>query len=436
MEIPRTRYTRSGQIAIAYQVSGEGEHDLLFSGSTASNIETVWELPEAVQLFRRLGHFARVIRYDRRDSGISDPIRDDLTIEAHAADALAVMDAVGSERPVLFGGVEGARSLAVLAATHPDRVLSLVAVLPSVRGVVAGRPELAEAFVAGLADLREWPYAIAHIFAPEWAGDPVRLERLARYIRTSTTPRQAQRLLRLSLTSDIGDVLPYVQAPTLVLHPREALHPSPEEVREFAKLIPGARLVEIPGSANLIYALDPDVVADEVERFVTGTAPSAPTSRVLATVLFTDVVSSTERAVQQGDAAWAATLARHHQAARAAVANAGGELVKTTGDGILALFAGPAQGVRCARRVLREAEGVGLRVRAGLHAGEVERTSDDVAGLAVHLAARIMGLASGGEILVSRTVRDLVIGSELTFAERGEHELRGIPDRWTLYAVA
>lgn len=435
MEIPRTRYTRSGEIAIAYQVHGEGDYDLLFCGSTASNIETVWELPEAVHLFHRLGRFARVIRYDRRDSGLSDPIRDDLMIEAHAADALAVMEAVGSERPVLFGGVDGARSLAVLAATHPDRVSSLIAVSPSVRGVATGQDEFAARVSGSLADLRDWPYSICTVFAPAWADDPVRWERLARYVRTSSTPRQAERLLRMSLRSDIGDVLPHVQAPTLVLHPRDVLVPTAEQVREFAGLIPGARVVEIPGSANFIYAIDPDVVADEVERFVTGTAPAAPTSRILATVLFTDVVASTERAVAQGDAAWAATLAHHHAAARAAVAAAGGELVKTTGDGILALFAGPAQGVRCAGRVLREARGLGLELRAGLHTGEVERTGDDVAGLAVHLAARIMALASDGEIVVSRTVRDLVIGSELAFAERGEHELKGIPERWTLYAV-
>lgn len=436
MEIPRTHYASSGEIAIAYQVHGEGEHDVLFSGSTSSNIETVWDLPEAVRLFERLGRFARVIRYDRRDSGISDPIRDDLTIEAHAADALAVMDAVGAQRPVLLGGVEGSRSLAVLAATHPARVSSLIAVSPSVCGAVAATPSAADELAASITGLDTWPYPIIHLFAPDWAEDPTRRERVARYIRTSSTPRQAQRLLRMSLTSDIGDVLPLVQAPTLVLHPREAIVPAPEQVREFAALIPNARLVEIPGTANLLYALDPDRIADEVERFVTGTSPAAPTSRVLATVLFTDLVASTERAAAAGDAAWAATLGRHHDAARAAVERSGGELVKTTGDGVLALFAGPAQGVRCAEQIITDARELGLDLRAGLHTGEVERTHDDVAGLAVHLAARIMSLADAGEILVSRTVRDLVIGSELSFTDRGEHELKGIPDRWALYAVA
>lgn len=311
MEVPRTRYARSGEIAIAYQVHGDGEHDLLLSGSTASNIETVWELPEAAHLLERLGRFARVIRYDRRDSGISDPIKDDLTIEAHAADALAVLDAVGAERPVLFGGTEGARSLAVLAATRPERVTSLVAVSPSVRGAAATSPEAAGRMAAVLSDVEDYPYPILDIFAPEWANDPARQERLARYMRSSTTPRQAERLLRMSLSSDVADVLPLVQAPTLVLFPRELKFPAEAGVREFADLIPGATFREMPGSASLIFALDPDSLADEIEEFVTGTPPARPSTRVLATVLFTDLVASTERAEDLGDATWTRTLERH-----------------------------------------------------------------------------------------------------------------------------
>ncbi len=436
VEIPRTQYVRSGEIAIAYQVHGEGEHDLLFSGSTASNVRAAWELPEAVRLFERLGAFARVIRYDRRDSGLSDPIKDDLTIEAHAADALAVADAVGAERPALFGGTEGARSLAVLAATRPERVAAFVAVSATARGVAAANPEAAAQFAAGISDVGEYPYSLGGLFAPSWATDPTRRDKLAEYISASTSPRQAERLLRLSMTSDISDVLPMVQTPTLVLNPKSCAVPTAEQVSEFAELIPGARLHEIPGDAALIHALDPDVVADQVEEFVTGTSPSRPTSRVLATVLFTDLVASTEHAAAAGDAAWANTLGRHNDAARAVVEDVGGELIKTTGDGVLALFSGPAQGVRCAERIIADARERGLGLRSGLHTGEVERTRDDVAGLAVHLAARIMGLAQAGEILVSRTVRDLVIGSELAFTDRGEHELKGIPDRWSLYAVA
>jgi class 3 adenylate cyclase len=435
MEVPRTRYARSGEIAIAYQVHGDGDHDLLLSGSTASNIETAWALPEAARLFDRLGRFSRVIRYDRRDSGISDPIKDDLTIEAHAADALAVMDAVAAERPVLLGGTEGARSLAVLAATRPERVTSLIAVTPTVRGAAATDPAAADQMVAGLSDVESWPYAVLDIFAPEWAEDPVKRERLARYMRSSTSPRQAKRLFRMSLSSDVADVLPLVQAPTLVLYPRDTRFPAAPAVRAFADLIPRAAFREMPGSANLIYALDPDCLADEVEEFVTGTPPTSPTTRVLATVLFTDLVASTERVEDLGDAAWARTLGRHQGAAQRAVNLHGGELVKTTGDGILALFTGPAQGVRCAREIIADARADGLELRTGLHAGEVER-GDDVAGLAVHLAARIMSAAKPGEILVSRTIRDLVIGSELSFTDRGEHQFKGISDPWTLYAVA
>jgi class 3 adenylate cyclase len=434
MEVPETRYARSGEIAIAYQVHGSGEHDILLSGSTASNIETVWELPEAVRQFERLGRFARVIRYDRRDSGISDPIKDDLTIEAHAADALAVMEAVGAERPVLLGGTEGARSLAVLAATRPDRVTSLIAVSPSVRGAAATSSEMADRMATVLSDVGDYPYPVLDIFAPEWASDPVRRERLARYMRSSCTPRQAGRLLRMSLSSDVADVLPLVQAPTLVLFPRDLRFPTESGVREFADLIPDATFREMPGSAALLYALDPDYLADEIEEFVTGTAPTRPTTRVLATVLFTDLVASTERAEHLGDAAWTRTLGRHQAAAKNAVEAHGGELVKTTGDGVLALFTGPAQGVRCAEEIIAGAGADGLEVRTGVHTGEVER-GDDVAGLAVHLASRIMSAAEAGEILVSRTVHDLVIGSELSFSDRGEHELKGISEPWRLYAV-
>ena len=240
----------------------------------------------------------------------------------------------------------------------------------------------------------------------------------------------------MSLTSDISEALPLVQAPTLVIHPRDLKLVPATPCASSPTSSPARRLREIPGDAALTFALDVELLADIIEEFVTGTAPAPPTNRVLATVLFTDLVDSTRRAAQSGDRAWADVLDRHLADARAAVAAHGGETIKTTGDGVLALFTGPAQGVRCAEQVITDARDLGLEVRTGLHTGEVERTRDDVAGLAVHLAARIMSLAEAGEILVSRTVRDLVIGSELTFTDRGEHELKGIPDRWALYAVA
>jgi class 3 adenylate cyclase len=434
VDIPETRYARSGEIAIAYQVHGSGPHDILFSGSSASNVETVWALPEARRLFERLGRFARVIRFDRRDTGVSDPIKDDLTLEAHAADALAVLEAVGSERPVLLGALDGARSLAALAATNPERVAGLIAVVATPRGGAAEAPEVAQNIVHGLTDL-SWPEALIPLWAPEWATDPVRRDRLVRYIRTSATPRQAERLLRLSLTSDISEVLPLVQAPTLVVRPRQS--PVPEEaVREFAELIPGAEYREVAGNtAGILYVLDIDEVADLIEEFVTGTAPAPATNRVLATVLFTDLVRSTERAAELGDRAWAALLDRHHSAVAAAISEAGGELVKTLGDGVLATFSGPAQAVRCGARIIADAEIQELQVRSGVHTGELELAGNDIAGLAVHLGARIMDAADPGEVLVSRTVRDLVVGSELRFVPRGEHELKGLPERWELYAL-
>ena len=434
MERPETHYARSGEIAIAYQVHGDGPHDLLFSGASASNVETIWDVPEAVQLLERLGRFARVIRFDRRDTGISDPIRDDLTLEAHAADALAVMEAAGSERPFLLGALDGARSLATLAATHPDRAAGLIAILGTARGVAAESPASADAVARSLAGL-DWPRGIFDVWAPDWVADPIRRDRMARYIRTAMTPRQAERLLRLSLTSDVSEVLPLVQARTLVLRPRDSLALSAEQVRQFADLIPNAVYREISGNATIMFALDIVELADVIEEFVTGTTPAPVSSRVLATVLFTDLVDSTARASQMGDRAWTRLLDRHHTMARAAISDHGGEPVKSLGDGVLATFTGPAQAVRCASRVIAETRSQGLDVRTGVHTGEVELADGDVAGLAVHLAARIMGLAEGGEVLVSRTVRDLVIGSELRFSERGEHELKGIPDRWSLYAL-
>ena len=435
MDVPKTHYVRSGELAIAYQVHGSGDHDLVFSGGTASNVEAVWRLPEAVRLFERLGRFARVIRYDRRDSGLSDPIKDDLTLEAHAQDALAVVDAVGAQRPVLVGSLDGSRSLGLLAATRPERVGGLIALAPSVRGTATSSPEFARSAARGIAEIENFPGALIALYAPRAATDPALYDRLARYIQASVTPKQAERLLRLSLTSDISEALPLVQAPTLVLRARDLALVSAEAVRQFADLIPGAQYREIPGEAAFTYELDVELLADIIEEFVTGTTPAPVTDRVLATVLFTDLVDSTRRAAQAGDRAWAATLDRHMSTTRETVAAHGGQTIKSTGDGVLALFTGPAQGVRCAQRVIIDAREAGLDLRTGLHTGEVERTGDDVAGLAVHLAARIMSLAGAGEIVVSRTVRDLVIGSELAFTDRGEHELKGIPDRWAIYSA-
>jgi len=434
MKIPRTRYASSGEIRIAYQVFGSGEHDLLFSGGSTSNIETVWSLPEAVRFFERLGRFARVIFFDRRDTGVSDPIRDDLTLEAHVADALAVMEAVGVERPVLFGAADSARAFATLAAVHPERVAGLIALAASPSPGRDAPPGFAESVAQAIAD-PDWPEGVVDMFAPEWADDPERRGRLIRYFRTSATPRQAMRVLRMSTSTDVSEVLPLVQAPTLVIGPKETPMPPLEATRQFAELIPGAEFREISGAATMIYALDVDQLADLIEEFVTGRAPVPSTNRVLATVLFTDLVGSTERASKLGDAAWGALLDRHHTSARAAVERHGGETVKTLGDGLLATFPGPAHAVRCASQIIAEARSQDLEVRSGVHTGEVEVGSEDISGLAVHLAARIMGLAGAGEILASRTVRDLVVGSELRFVDRGEHRLKGIDELWHVYAL-
>jgi class 3 adenylate cyclase len=434
VERPKTLYARSGELSIAYQDHGGDGPDLLLNGGVTANVETAWQYPEAVRLFERLGRFARVIRFDRRDQGLSDAIRDNLTLEAHAEDALAVMDAVGSERPIVVGGADGARSLAVLAATRPDRVGGLIAFAPSAASIGAMLPQLQTAIEELRVDPRDGYRGFA-MLSQRYAADPVRADRLERGIKSGVTPRQIKRFIEMTLTSNVGAVLPLVQAPTLVLRPAQGLL-SAETAREFAGLIPGAEYREIPGEDLLFYTFDPDVFADAVEEFVTGSRPAAVTQRVLATVLFTDLVDSTRRASEAGDSAWAGRLERHLAEARGAVDEHGGETIKTTGDGVLAVFVGPAQAVRCAKRIVADANGRALEVRSGVHTGEVERSADDVAGIAVHLAARIMGVAEAGEVLVSRTVRDLVIGSGLSFAERGEHVFKGIPDRWPVLALA
>ena len=314
MSLPETRYARSGEILVAYQVHGSGEHDILFSGTVASNVETVWLLPEARRFFDALARFARVIRFDRRDTGVSDPVRDDLTIEAHVADALAVMEAAGAEQPVLLGGLDGARSLAALAATHPERASGLIALSATPRGAIVDAPEIAEAVASDIADAT-WPDALLPTWAPAWAADPERRDRLARYIRTSATPRQAGRLLRMSMVSDVSDVLPLVQTPTLVIHPAGVTLMPVDAVREFARLIPDAEFRELPGDALLPYALDVDLLAATIQEFVTGTPPPPVTDRVLATVMFTDLVGSTEHAARLGDREWTDLLTRHHAAA-------------------------------------------------------------------------------------------------------------------------
>ena len=260
-----------------------------------------------------------------------------------------------------------------------------------------------------IAEMTDWPGPLPELYAPTWADDPVRIDRFKRYMQTAVTPRQGARLLRMSLTSDISEALPLVQTPTLVIHPRDQKLVAADLVREFTDLIPGANLREIPGDSAVMLALDVELIADIFEEFVTGAEPAMPTSRILSTVLFTDLVDSTRRAAHSGDRAWARVLDRHLAATRAAVQTHGGQTIKTTGDGALALFTGPAQGVRCAAQIISDAHDLGLDVRTGVHTGEVERTPDDVAGIAVHLAARITGLAQAGEILASRTVRDLVV---------------------------
>ncbi len=440
--LPETRYARSGDVHIAYQVVGEGPTDLVFVPGWVSNVEVLWEEPRVARFLERLASFARVILFDKRGTGLSDPVPEDglPTLEQRMDDVRAVMDAAGSARAALFGFSEGGSMSVLFAATYPERTLALVTF-----GIFASRvwsedypwaptPEQREAWLSLIE--RDWGRdADLATLAPSVAEDAAFRRWFGRYMRLSASPRAAVALGRMNTRIDVRDVLPTIRVPTLVMHRRDDADARVEEARYIAARIPGARLVELDGADHLVFTGDADAVLGEIEEFLTGARGGTDADRVLTTVLFTDVVDSTRRAAELGDRAWSELLERHHALVRRELARFRGTEVGTTGDGFLATFDGPARAVRCAAAITAAVTALGLRVRAGVHTGEVERRADDVRGLAVHVGARVCALAGPGEVLVSRTVRDLVSGSGLAFAPRGSHALKGVPGEWDLFAV-
>ena len=437
---PETRYAKSGGVNIAYQVVGGGPLDLIYVPGWISNVELMWEEPAHAHVLERLAGFSRLILFDKRGTGLSDPVPLDRlpTLEERMDDVRAVLDAVGSDRTALFGFSEGGLMSVLFAATYPARTVAL-----ALYGIFAKRlwsrdypwaprPDAREREIVELE--RNWGETMdLDVLAP--SEDEAFKRRLAAYFRRSASPGAAAALLRMNTQIDVRDVLPSLQVPTLVMHRTGDRDVSVEEGRWIAARIPGARYVELPGDAHLLWAGDTDEVVDELEEFFTGVRRGPEPDRVLATILFTDVVGSTEQARALGDRRWRDLLERHHEVVRARLDRFRGREVDTAGDGFLATFDGPARGVRCARAITEAVRDLGLETRAGLHTGECELVNGGVRGIAVHTGARVAAAARPGEVLVSSTVRDLVAGSGIEFEERGAHELKGVPGEWRLYAV-
>jgi len=438
-----TRYARHGDVHLAYQVTGAGPLDLLLVPDGFIATEPLSEERACARFLERLGSFARVIRYDRRGMGLSDPVTpaNPPTLEQWVEDALAVLDALGCKRAALVGLAEGCFVTTVLAATHPERTAALVLVHPSPGsspyGADGSRVELHARLDADLdavwdGDLR---YEDIAAFAPSRARDPSYRDWLLRALRRSVSPAAARALFDVVLRSDVEPVLNVISAPTLVLHRSANRYVTPDYSRHVAACIPGARFVELPGEDHVAYLGDTEPILGEIEEFLTGVRRAPEPDRVLATVLFTDIVASTERASRLGDAGWRALLDRHDEIVERRLGQYRGRLVKTTGDGVLATFDGPARAIRCAAVLRDELRGIGLETRSGVHTGEIEIRGDDIGGIAVHIASRVEACAAPGEVLVSALVPPLVAGSGLEFDERGEHQLKGVPGTSRLYAV-
>jgi pimeloyl-ACP methyl ester carboxylesterase len=436
---PETRFAKSGDVNIAYQVVGQGPFDLVYVPGWISNIELMWEEPAHAHLLGRLARFSRLILFDKRGTGLSDPVSLDRlpTLEQRMDDLRAVMDAARSERAALFGSSEGGLMSVLFAATYPARTRALIALAIYARRLWspdypwAPTPEARQAEIEWIE--RTWgdEMDISNL-AP--SADDAFKARAVTYMRRSASPGAAVALLRMNSQIDVRDVLPTIQVPTLVLQRVGDLDVNVEEGRWIAEQIPGAKYVEFPGDEHLIWAGDVDAVVDEVEEFLTGARPVHDSDRVLATVLFTDIVGSTQRASELGDRRWSAVLEQHHALVRRELERFRGREVDTAGDGFLATFDGPARAIRCACAVRDSVRSLQLEIRAGVHTGECEVMGDKVGGIAVHTGARVADAAGAGEVLVSSTVRDLVAGSGIQFENRGEHELRGL-GTWRLYSV-
>jgi class 3 adenylate cyclase len=439
----KTHYARSGDVVIAYQVAGSGPLDVVFVPGFVSHLDIEWDLPGFGPAFRRLSSFARLIVLDKRGTGLSDRTSNIPTLEERMDDVRAVMDAAGSQRAALVGLSEGGPMALLFAATYPERTTAVVLWGSYARTLWApdypiGVPPAAvenayEMIRARWGDGR----AIRAIAFQDAAADDATRDLLGRFERNAATPTAAVAALQFGIATDVRHVLSTIAVPTLVVHRTGDPLVSIAQGRYVAEHIPGAKFVELPGDFHIggTYERNDDLL-DVVEEFLTGTpAQHAEVDRILATVLFTDIVASTERAAASGDRRWRDTLDAHDAAVRRELVRFRGRELNTTGDGFFAAFDGPARAIRCALAIVAAAQRLGLAVRAGVHTGECESRGDDLTGLAVHIGARVAGLAEAHQVLVTSTVRDLVIGSGLAFDERGTHTLRGVPGEWRVFGV-
>ncbi|HEV3240208.1 MAG TPA: adenylate/guanylate cyclase domain-containing protein [Casimicrobiaceae bacterium] len=440
---PRTQYARSAGVHIAYQVLGGGLLDLVYVPGWVSHVEQAWEEPSLARFLERLSSFARFITFDKRGTGLSDRVPDEQlpTLEERMDDQRAVMDAAGSQRAAVLGVSEGGNLATLFAATYPQRTTALI-----MSGTYAKRiwsedypwaptPEARAREYEHVA--REWGNLMdIDKYVPSSIGDPVFAQRLAKYFRMSASPGAAVTLLRMNTQIDMRAVLPTIRVPTLILHHVGDLDVKIEEARYIAARIPGAKLVELPGDDHLPWCGDQDRFLDEVQEFLTGVRPPPVADRVLATIMFTDIVGSTELAARVGDLAWKSLLQQHDALVRKELLRFRGREEKTTGDGFFATFDGPARAIRCAASIRDNVRQLGMEIRAGLHTGEIELGNDQVGGIAVNIGARIAASAEPGEILVSSTVKDLTAGSSVSFTERGVHTLKGVPGQWKLFSAA
>jgi class 3 adenylate cyclase len=438
---PPVQYAQSGDVHVAYQVVGEGDLDLVLVQGFASNLDVEWEHPAVARFLRGLASFSRLIRFDKRGLGLSDRNVEPVPLEERMDDVRAVMDAVGSDRAALMGISEGAPMSILFAATYPERTQALVLYGGMARATEApdypwGPP--LDGFLEATEQLimpTVFEGADIDIWAPSLDEDPAAREWLGRYRRAAMSPDGIAKVVQMFLEIDVRHVLPSVNVPTLVIHRHGDRVVNWRASKWMTEQIPGAVRVELPGQDHFPWAGDSDAIVEEVRAFLTGSRVDDEADRVLATVMFTDVVGSTARAASLGDRRWTELLDAHDNAVRRELVAFRGHEIKTTGDGFLATFDGPARGIRCARAIRSAASALDLDVRVGLHTGEIELRSDDIGGLAVHISQRVSASAQPAEIVVSSTVKDLVAGSGIEFEDRGERELKGIPGHWRLFAV-
>jgi class 3 adenylate cyclase len=442
VEVPQTRYAKTHDgVHIAYQCVGEGPPDVVYANSYMSHIEVSWEYPPAARFYDQMAGFCRLVLFDRRGTGLSDPITGGFSMDDRVSDILAVLDAVGLERAVLLGSSEGGAACVHFASLHPERVTALVLFAPLMIAIAdeecpwAWSTDVWNLFFDSLDDV--WAAGNGIEFTnPSLANDPIARAWYGRYFRHAASPALVRELMTNNLYVEIRAVLPTIQAPTLLLHRTDEAWLSVEQSRYAATKIPGARLVELAGTDHYIWEQNSDEVVEEIEEFLTGTRASRESLRTVKTLLFTDIVKSTDRAVEVGDEQWRRTLDRQDAAVGRHAERFGGRVVKNTGDGALVTFDSPTGAIRAALAIKDALRDLGLEVRAGVHTGEVEVRGDDLGGIAVHIAARVAAAAQSNEVLVSRTVADLVAGSEIHLTDRGEHTLKGISDPWRLFAAS